>query len=766
MAEVIQFRLEAMIPELEDFERKGVFSKEEIAAIVKKRTRFEYLLKRRQPPIEDFLRYIEFELNLDLLRKKRKERLGIKGRPTVSDRVIKERVEGLFEKALEKHRGSTELWEQYIDFIKGEEDTDDNSERDQQLGQLNKYSKVIKLYGRVIQNLPRNVDFWIKAALFEFEVNNNDGNARRLMQRGLRINKKSKKMWLEYCKFELIFAEKIKLRRKILKIDADNSDQNQEEVQVEKDNSIQVPVLEEELDSARLVELEDLEFQKVLEEENEKVSKKAKKLEDHKQKSKKNKTSNSDQEPVNDANLETDQNPYLKGQVATLIYKYAISEVSQDLDFRKQFIHLFNEFKMQHVVEMIATEIFDDFSQENYNPEAIFYSKTICFMLFYQNNTPSWLEEFVKITNTISEIIDSQYKSSEIFKSKLNLNNLSAKNINDYTKINKMASLYQSWLINLYSVVENPDVKVYIKEYTYQTLSGFENKQIFSPGMFLELAAFQQNTLLDSKKSAKTAKRGLNYNFIVKDNKMICKLYGLYLSMLISKYKSSVAKEASTILKEAETWFNKGIKFHQEKELNNIKMHLSWLEFSEYLHNHNVISIEQVHSRYKSALLSSSLSYNQGLQVDSDADLYGQTSNTDENIKLDLQTLLQKNYLEFAESKRGDTETKSQLPKRKAFEVITKSCKPTLQTIEYMLDTEMGNFSKYNEEKNTGTTNKISANCDAELEQCIKKIVEIFEIGTAEYANQLHLLENYVEFLKSVGKFEAANNALLKAPKV
>lgn len=49
--------MEDMIPELEDLEERGYFSKAEIKQIVKKRTQFEYLLKRPAPVKADFLRF-------------------------------------------------------------------------------------------------------------------------------------------------------------------------------------------------------------------------------------------------------------------------------------------------------------------------------------------------------------------------------------------------------------------------------------------------------------------------------------------------------------------------------------------------------------------------------------------------------------------------------------------------------------------------------------------------------------------------------------
>ena len=48
--------MEDMIPELEDLEERGYFDQSEIKQIIKKRTQFEYLLKRPAPVKADFLR--------------------------------------------------------------------------------------------------------------------------------------------------------------------------------------------------------------------------------------------------------------------------------------------------------------------------------------------------------------------------------------------------------------------------------------------------------------------------------------------------------------------------------------------------------------------------------------------------------------------------------------------------------------------------------------------------------------------------------------
>lgn len=48
--------MEEMVPELEDLEEKGYFTRAEIRDIVRKREKFEYALKRKTPAKADFLR--------------------------------------------------------------------------------------------------------------------------------------------------------------------------------------------------------------------------------------------------------------------------------------------------------------------------------------------------------------------------------------------------------------------------------------------------------------------------------------------------------------------------------------------------------------------------------------------------------------------------------------------------------------------------------------------------------------------------------------
>ena len=91
----------------------------EVKAVVKRRTHFEYALKRRIARKADFLRYIEYEINLEALRKRRKDRLGsiITG-ASISDHAGHRRIHFIFERLLRRFKGDVRLWLQYIDFAR------------------------------------------------------------------------------------------------------------------------------------------------------------------------------------------------------------------------------------------------------------------------------------------------------------------------------------------------------------------------------------------------------------------------------------------------------------------------------------------------------------------------------------------------------------------------------------------------------------------------------------------------------------------------
>lgn len=132
MADVVQYRLERMVNELDDFERRGLFTRREIAEIVKQRRKFEYRLKRPSPLKQDYLAYIEYETQLDSLRRLRKKSLARelrnqgtenekkkkKTRKSVSDFAGLVRIVEIYRLAVTRYKGDIDLWFRYLEFCR------------------------------------------------------------------------------------------------------------------------------------------------------------------------------------------------------------------------------------------------------------------------------------------------------------------------------------------------------------------------------------------------------------------------------------------------------------------------------------------------------------------------------------------------------------------------------------------------------------------------------------------------------------------------
>ncbi|XP_050377090.1 uncharacterized protein LOC126794420 [Argentina anserina] len=207
MADVVQYRLERMTNELNDLEQRGIFTRREISEIVKKRTKFEYRLKRPSPLKQDYLAYIDYETQLDSLRRLRKksamrelQKEGLKTtkkmKKSVSDFAGIMRIFDIYRLAVMRFKGDIQLWFRYLEFC-----------RQQRNGRMKKVlADVIKFH-------PKVPGVWIYAAAWEFDHNLNVEAARAIMQNGLRVCTTSEDLWIEYLRMELTFLNKLKARK-------------------------------------------------------------------------------------------------------------------------------------------------------------------------------------------------------------------------------------------------------------------------------------------------------------------------------------------------------------------------------------------------------------------------------------------------------------------------------------------------------------------------------------------------------------------------
>ncbi|XP_015501601.1 U3 small nucleolar RNA-associated protein 6 homolog [Parus major] len=198
MAERIEQRLEDRIPELEQLERVGLFTRKEIRAVLRKATALEYKIQRRALRKEDFINYIQYEVNLLELIKKRRARIGYSFKKDEIEYSILHRVHSLFNRATGKWKDDVQLWLSHVAFCK----------------QWNAKHQLSKVFSTMLAIHSDKPALWIMAAKWEMETRLSSESARHLFLRALRFHPECPKLYQEYFRMELMNAEKQRKEKK------------------------------------------------------------------------------------------------------------------------------------------------------------------------------------------------------------------------------------------------------------------------------------------------------------------------------------------------------------------------------------------------------------------------------------------------------------------------------------------------------------------------------------------------------------------------
>lgn len=204
MSSKARYYLEQCIPEVDDLIEKGLFTKPEVNKIMKKRTDFEHRLASRGSSINDYIRYIDYENNVDKLRSKRVKRLlhGSK-KYSLSDYSIHRRIEFIFKRGTQKFPKNLKFWSLYLNYLKSR-------------GNKISYKKIHTVYNELLRLHPTNAEIWVSCAKYEYERYANFNTCRTVFQNALRFNHDNPQLWIEYFKFELNFVTKLINRRKVM----------------------------------------------------------------------------------------------------------------------------------------------------------------------------------------------------------------------------------------------------------------------------------------------------------------------------------------------------------------------------------------------------------------------------------------------------------------------------------------------------------------------------------------------------------------------
>ncbi|XP_054077880.1 U3 small nucleolar RNA-associated protein 6 homolog isoform X4 [Rissa tridactyla] len=168
MAERIEQRLEDRVPELEQLERVGLFTRKEIKAVLRRASALEYKIQRRALRKEDFINYIQ--------------RTGYSFKKDEIEISILHRIHSLFNRAIGK-------WK-------------------------NAKHQLSRVFSSMLAIHPNKPALWIMAAKWEMETRLSSENARHLFLRALRFHPECPKLYQEYFRMELMNAEKQRKEKK------------------------------------------------------------------------------------------------------------------------------------------------------------------------------------------------------------------------------------------------------------------------------------------------------------------------------------------------------------------------------------------------------------------------------------------------------------------------------------------------------------------------------------------------------------------------
>lgn len=204
MADSVQDAMERMVPDLRAFMKYRIFTQNEIQSIVKHRRQFEYAIRSRVSQPGDYMQYIDYEIQLEKLRVVRVKKAELSDKHLKFIRTLTgiKRIHKIFSQFLRKFN-TYEHWIQYIQFSM-------SCGSNKALNQT--FAQALRLY-------PLQADLWVRAAYWEYESNHDITAARALMQRGLRILKSDRNLWLHYFRLELLYLKKLSDRLKLMGVD-------------------------------------------------------------------------------------------------------------------------------------------------------------------------------------------------------------------------------------------------------------------------------------------------------------------------------------------------------------------------------------------------------------------------------------------------------------------------------------------------------------------------------------------------------------------
>ncbi|XP_015119461.1 U3 small nucleolar RNA-associated protein 6 homolog [Diachasma alloeum] len=191
MAERVQKRCENSVQHLELMEKIKLFDAREIRGIIKKRKDYEYKLSRTIKSKEDYLRYIQYEMDLLKLLRQRRTKFGITQKKRDIDYGIVNRVMNLYREALERFKDDLRFYVAYMKFCK-------------QVGYNDVVSRTLTEMLQIHGDKPKCHHI---AGKWELEERKNINNARTYFINGINHHQDSQLLYTDAFQLELDQAD-------------------------------------------------------------------------------------------------------------------------------------------------------------------------------------------------------------------------------------------------------------------------------------------------------------------------------------------------------------------------------------------------------------------------------------------------------------------------------------------------------------------------------------------------------------------------------
>lgn len=191
MAEFVQKKIEDFRPILEWMIKLELFNQDEIKGITKKMKDYEHKLQRHTKSKEDYLRYIQYMMDLLKLIKQRRQKYQISERKKETDFAIAHKVNQLYMSTIDKFQDDLRFWIAYMTFCK----------------HVKFKERINRTMSRMLSMHQDKPKCWHIAARWEIEENHDLQTAKKHLLKGLHFHPESQLLYHDIFKLELDAAQ-------------------------------------------------------------------------------------------------------------------------------------------------------------------------------------------------------------------------------------------------------------------------------------------------------------------------------------------------------------------------------------------------------------------------------------------------------------------------------------------------------------------------------------------------------------------------------